>query len=141
MEKPRIIVFTTSYDPFIGGAEIAIQQVAKRNAEKFDFFILTSRFKKDLPVEEIKPEGKVIRLGIGSRVDKVFFPILGCIKGFRLLLCGGETVIWGMDISHGSLAGALLSFFSGAPFIFSIQYGESERRIARGRLGLINAAF
>ena len=141
MEKPRIIVFTTSYDPFIGGAEIAIQQVAKRNAGKFDFFILTSRFRKDLPGEEMKPEGKVIRLGIGSRVDKVFFPILGCIKGFRLLFGGGKTAIWGMDISHGSLAGALLSFFSRVPFILSIQYGESERRIARGRLGLINAAF
>ena len=36
MQKPKIIVFTTAYYPFIGGAEIAIQEIVKRLKDRFD---------------------------------------------------------------------------------------------------------
>lgn len=141
MDKPSIIVFTTSYHPFIGGAEIAIHEVAKRNNKRLDFFIITSRFSTDVPKEEIRPEGKIIRVGFGSRFDKFLLPFLGCFEGYRILRTRGCAVIWGMDISQGSLGGAMLALFFRLPFIFSVQYGESEKKIAYGRFGLINAAF
>ena len=75
MIKTRVLVFTTSYYPFVGGAEIAIQEVTLRLKKRFDFFIVTARFRRDLPKKEIRPEGTVIRLGFGARFDKWLLPL------------------------------------------------------------------
>ena len=53
-----------------------------------------------------------------------------------------NLAIWGMDLSQGSAAALLIkSAFPGVPFIFTVQYGYGEDRIAHGRLGLVKKAF
>ena len=75
--RPAILCFTTSYLPFVGGAEIAIQKTAERLSSRFDFFIVTSRQDRRLLRRERRPEGLVIRLGWGTRFDKWLLPLLG----------------------------------------------------------------
>src|SRR3989344_6148932 len=115
-KRPSVYVFTTAYHPFIGGAEIAIEQIAKRLSTEFDFFIVTARMDRALKPREVRPEGTVIRLGFGNKFDKLFFPILS--------LCavrGRPDILFGLDISMGSLAAALLKiFFPRKRFIFNI---------------------
>lgn len=137
MKKPTILVFTTSYHPFVGGVEIAIQETARRLSREFDFLIMTARQRRDLPKEEIRPEGMIVRIGAGSKIDKWLFPIIAPFyyRGFA-------SVMWGVDISQGSLAAAVLKFFAPQiPFIFTIQYGEGDARLKWGRFGMINHAF
>ncbi len=136
-KKPVVAIFSTAYYPFIGGAEIAVENIAKKLARSFDFFIVTARLNRSLPKIEIRPEGTVVRVGMGNWLDKFLLPFLGALKMRRR-----ADVLFGLDISTGSLGTAVFKFFSPrTPFIFNIQYGYGDTRLSRGRAGLINLAF
>ncbi len=145
MQKPKIYAFSTAYYPFIGGAEIAIEEVSRRLKDRFDFTIVTARMRRDLPKHEVRPEGTVIRLGFGPRFDKWFLPLFAFWKlGFEIWKFRRlkECLVWGMDLSQGSAAAAVLKlFFPHIPFIFTLQYGDGEDRIRHGRSGMIGRAF
>lgn len=136
--KKKLIIFTTSYHPFVGGVETAIQEISGRLYDVFDIFIVTARFSRQLSKSEIRPEGRVIRVGAGSRLDKWLLPFLGCIAVWRLIGRRETVVLWGVDISQGSSAALLYKILSPRhPFILNIQYGYGDSRLASGRLGVI----
>ena len=144
--RPKIIVFSTSYFPYAGGAEVAIREIASRLTGDFDFFIITGRFSKTLPEREVVREGIVIRVGIGEKIDKFLLPFWGCFSGFlflwRMQKEERKAIIWGMDISTGSIAAAFLKLlFPSIPLVFTIQYGEGDERLGSGRFGLIQFWF
>ncbi|OGF49173.1 hypothetical protein A3G55_04430 [Candidatus Giovannonibacteria bacterium RIFCSPLOWO2_12_FULL_44_25] len=141
-KKPVIFVFSTAYHPFIGGAEVAIEQVAKRLKNEFDFLILTSRMRKDLLKREVRDEGVVVRVGFGNRFDKFLLPILGIRAAYKFKKNKTKIILWGMDLSFGALAGALFKFLNTKiPFVVTLQYGYGDERVARGRFGIINLMF
>lgn len=149
MQKPQIVVCATAYHPFVGGAEIAIQEVARRLSGQFDFFILTARMSRALPRREIRPEAAIVRLGLGTRFDKwlLLFLIPMYVIGHWPLAIGQNKkpsgfLFWGMDISQGSLGAALAkTLCPRIPFVLTVQYGESEDYLTHGRFGLIGFAF
>lgn len=136
-KKQRVLVFSTSYFPFVGGAEVAVREIAKKLCDKFDFFIVTSRFDKKLPKIELVPEGAVVRLGIGRSIDKYLYMPLGFFWALR-----HPGILFGLDISAGSMIPAVIKFFSPRRFfIFNIQFGYGDERLKVGRWGLINMGF
>lgn len=136
-KKPAILVFSTSYFPFVGGAEVAIREVAKRLSPKFDFFIITSRFKRSLPKIEKVPEGTIVRLGFGNRLDKYLLMPLGFFWALRR-----PGILFGLDISAGSMIPAVIKIFSPQRFfVLNIQYGYGDKRLKKGRWGLMNLGF
>ncbi|QQG42844.1 MAG: glycosyltransferase family 4 protein [Candidatus Giovannonibacteria bacterium] len=143
LKKPVIFVFSTAYLPFIGGAEVAIEQVAKRFKDMFDFVIFTSRMRGDLPTMEVRSEGLVIRVGFGNKFDKFLLLFFGWFRALReLKKRRGRMIFWVMDFSFGAaVAGFLKIFYPKIPLVFTIQYGYGEERVARGRFGLMNLAF
>ena len=153
MTKKKIVVFTTSYFPFVGGAEIAIREVARRLCDSYDFIIITSRQKRGLAVKEIVPEGIILRVGFGGALDKWIFPLAGFFVLCKLAVAGHipkpwshvsrhNLLIWGIDISQGSLAACVIKvFFPGIAFVFTIQYGNDERLLDTGRMGAVAMAF
>ena len=145
MEKPLVIVCTTAYRPFVGGAEIAIEETAKRLAPVFDFVIVTARMSRSLPRRETGPEGTIIRLGWGTAFDKWLLPILAFLRVpsyIPRIRRGRRIVLWGVDISQGSLAACAIGLrFPKIPFVFTLQYGEGAQRLASGRLGFVGRAF
>lgn len=137
MEKQKIAVFTTAYHPLVGGAEIAIREITRRLKDRFDFYIITSRFRRDLPKSEVRPEGTVIRLGFGTPFDKWLLPILA-----PLFHRGSASIVLGVDIGQGSLAAAVLKCINPrVRFILNIQYGGSEKDLSRGYSGLHGLLF
>ena len=80
MERQTVYVFSTAYFPFIGGAEIAVEEVSRRLKDRFDFIIVTARMRRGLPKLEVRPEGTVIRLGFGTRFDKWLLPLFALWK-------------------------------------------------------------
>lgn len=151
--RKKVVVFATSYFPFVGGAEIAVREVSRRLCDSYDFFIITSRQKRELPAKEIVQEGTIIRVGFGSRFDKWLLLISGVIAVCRLGFAGdvpkpwqrgsqAELLIWGMDLSQGSLAGYVMKIlFCRIPFVFTIQYGDGDARLEKGRMGAISFAL
>lgn len=151
--RKKIVVFATSYFPFVGGAEIAVREVSRRLCESYDFFIITSRQKRELARREIVPEGTIIRVGFGNGFDKWLIPLFGVIAVCRLGVVGdlprpwrrgsgAELLIWGMDLSQGSFAGYVMKMlFCKIPFVFTIQYGNGDARLEKGRMGAISFAF
>ena len=141
MAKPTIFACTTAYHPFIGGAEIAIQEVARRLAGEFRFFILTARMRRDLPVREVRPEGTIIRIGFGNALDKWLLPFAVPLAYAREK--GVErSILWGVDVSAGALGAACAKLLSPrTPLVFTIQYGYGGERLRRGRFGVIGKAF
>lgn len=152
-KNKKILACTTSYLPFIGGAEIAIQEVSKRLAGRFDVIIITARQKRELPLREKTPVGTVIRVGFGTRFDKWIFPFMGVIAVVKLARAGeipapwkrsshNLLLVWGMDISQGSLLGYVIKlFFPRIPFVCTVQYGYGNIRLHSGRGGLISVAL
>src|SRR3989344_5982054 len=80
----KIIVFTTAFRPFIGGSEIALEEIVKRLPEFF-FEIITPKFSGNLPGEESGGNFKIHRVGFGSKLDKFLLPPLGFLKARELL--------------------------------------------------------
>src|SRR3989338_1005782 len=140
-QKPLVLVFTTAYDPFVGGAEVAIRENVKRLSGTYDFFILTSRFDRIVPVEEIKDGATIVRLGFGKPWDKFLLPINAFFSGLMLILRhrGRPRILWAVMASYGSIAASTLKFFfPRTPYILTLQEGDTEEHLRKSRLGLVH---
>ena len=137
-QTPLILVFSTAYLPYIGGAEIAIHEIARR-AEKLRFLIITSRFSRGLPKYEESGNMIIRRVGFGTKFDKWLLPIAGYIAGKKALRRNKNVLLWGVMISQGALAAYFLKKrYPKTPLIITLQEGDSEEYLSKGRLGLIN---
>lgn len=120
---------------------MAIQEVSRRLRGRFDFFIITSRFKRSLERHESYNGTTIIRAGFGLPFDQyLFLPLWSFYYTARFYRF--RPVLFGLDISQGSLVAAVLKlFFPRLPFILNIQYGYGDERIEKGRFGINNLAF
>lgn len=126
----RILVFTTTYLPLVGGAEIAIAEIAKGLPEVC-FDVVTARMRPDLPKKEIMGNVTVYRLGFGNFFDKYILALSG--SGFaKKNIEKKPDLIWAMMASYGGLAA---SFFkkknAGIPYLLSLQEGDDLSRLER----------
>ena len=139
------MAFITSYFPDVGGAEVALRQVARRLSGDFEFIIVTARRRRERRAEETADEGRIWRLGLGSVLDKWCLPALAPQLIRRLTReqgSGGKMILWGVDITQASLLASLVGRNNPRlPLILTIQYGEGPGRLASGRLGLISLSF
>ncbi|MDO8600445.1 MAG: glycosyltransferase family 4 protein [bacterium] len=143
-KKSLIFVFTTAYEPFIGGAEIAIREIAKRNTGNFDFVVLTSRFNRELPHEEMREGIFIRRFGFGKPYDKFFFPFFSFLYVFRRIVREWKRpyLFWVVMASYGSFAAVGLKFmFPRAPLVMTLQEGDPEEHLRYARFGLVSFAL
>ena len=84
MSPKRILIFSTSYYPFVGGAEVAVKEITDRLMDiRFD--LITAKQKNDLPAVEKRGNVNIYRLGLGfSLLDKLLLPFHGAIFALRL---------------------------------------------------------
>ncbi len=79
-ELPRICILSLAYAPFVGGAEVATHEIAKRLMDRANFTCLTHRFDAAWPSEEVRDGIRVVRLGSGigslyaQRMQKTLYP-------------------------------------------------------------------
>jgi len=138
--KKTILIFSTAYLPLIGGAELAMQEITGRIRD-FDFVLITARMRRAYPPQERIGNVEVRRIGVGlPALDKILVGIGGMLTARRLMRERPVCLFWGMMASYASMAPALLSLLrlnQGVPFLLTLQEGDSEVHIARGRLGLV----
>ena len=85
MSKKRVLIFSTSYSPFMSGAEIAIKEITNRlGTEDFCFDMITLRFDKTLSSFE-----KVGNINVCRVASPKLLPI--AIKEYGSDFEGAET--------------------------------------------------
>ena len=88
----NILVFSLTYDPFIGGAEIAVGEIARR-LPHINFDIITLRLDSKLPVHHVDGNVAIYRIGFSRAnptpadflkfplyLNKVMYPVLAAWK-------------------------------------------------------------
>ena len=140
----HILVFSTAYYPFVGGAEVAVKEITNRLSHDFEFDLITAKFRKDLPKVEKIGAVTIYRLGFAKpSLDKILLPFLGALKALELQKTKNYFCLWGIMITFGS--GALYLFnvlrlLSGQkkiPVVLTLQEGDSESHLKYKWGGLI----
>src|ERR1700741_5145738 len=68
----RILIFSLTYHPFIGGAEVAIKEITDRiNPDEYEFDMITLRFDSRLPEVERIGNVTVHRIGVTEPNPKI----------------------------------------------------------------------
>ena len=132
--KKRILIFSTSYFPHIGGAEVAIKEITDRLPE-FEFEMITARLNKKWLKQERVGNIMVHRLGRGADSCKFMLPFLGARKAKALHKKKKFDMIWCMLASHASIAAGFFRQRSGVPLLLTLQEGDGERHLVRYTLG------
>lgn len=135
--KKSIIIFSTAYHPFVGGAEIAAKEIVDRIAD-FNFYLITSKFKKDMPKQEYLRSIDIRRMGFGFWGDKYLLPILGYFEARKIIKKEKKILLWGMMASQGSIAAYFMKKAQpNIPFLLTLQEGDPEQYLMHGRWGLM----
>ncbi len=142
--KRKILIFSTAYYPFVGGAEIAIKEITNRLNQEFDFDLITAKLDKNLPSEQTIGSVNVYRVGSGKPLlDKLLLPFRGARLVWKLSAKSEYFCFWGMMVTFGTGAGYVfnllrkLSFKKRVPIVLTLQEGDSENHLNYKWGGLI----
>ena len=136
MSQPqRIVIFSTAYLPFIGGAEVAIREITDRIGDSFVFDVFTAKMNRLLPSMEHIGNVTVYRVGIGSeRVDKYWLAFFGHWKALRCHRRAPYAIIWSVMASYNGFAALAFKKKTNLPFLLTLQEGDTpEHMEKRGR--------
>lgn len=146
--KRRILIFTTAYYPFVGGAEIAIKEITDRLGKDFVFDLITAKFQSDLPRKEVFGNVTIHRIGFGKKtLDKILLPFLGAIQAYKLSKMYEYSVFWTVMVTFGSGAAFLCNIVRRVlrkkkiPIVLTLQEGDSENHLQYRWGGLIRLSW
>ncbi|HLD31534.1 MAG TPA: glycosyltransferase family 4 protein [Patescibacteria group bacterium] len=118
----RLLIFSTAYLPFVGGAELAVKEVTDR-LPQLEFVLVTAKMDSRLPAEEKIGNILVKRVGRGNYWDKWRLVFVGP----RLARSLGEfDLVWAIMASFGGLAARVYKKQNPkVPFLLTLQEGDS----------------
>ena len=144
---PKILIFSLAYQPFVGGAEVAIKEITDRLGGEFDFDMITANLdgrQKEFehlgninvyrislfppPYEACLPVGREGGWGEGKKlINKYLFPWLAYKKAVELHQQNNYQMIWAMMANQAGWAA--LKFkkkFPPVKYLLTLQEGDSE---------------
>jgi len=127
-----VLVFSIAYEPYVGGAEVAIREIAARSARTFT--VVTMRFSHTDAKREKVANVDVIRVGpmwLPASIRKIVFMPLAVIAGWRMR----HTVsfVWGMMANYAGLAAWMFSKVTGKRLLLTLQEGDDMDALLRRR--------
>ncbi len=121
--KKRVLIFSTAYFPFVGGAEVAVKEITERIPE-IEFVMLTARLNPKLPGVEKVGNVEVHHLGKGNHWDKYRIIAQGASYASKL---GRFDAIWGIMASYAGFAALRFKKRNlEVPFLLTLQEGDSR---------------
>ncbi len=125
----RILIFTTAYLPFVGGAELAIKEITDRlSPVEFSFDLITLNLDGKQKKEERVGNVRVTRLSC----PKILFPFAAFMRASNVHRKEPYTHVWSVMASYGGFAGLFFKHhFPKVPFILTLQEGDSFSHIYR----------
>lgn len=126
----RILIFSLAYRPFIGGAEVALEEIISRRPEHQYDVVTVNLDGRQLAREQV---GSVTihRLGRG-KISKYLFPFVAWRYASALQQERSYDLIWAMMANQAGLAALFFKIrFSSVPYLLTLQEGDSEWDIWR----------
>ncbi len=127
----RVLIFSLSYFPDVGGAEVALKEITDRLPKSaYHFEMITMRRRvADAPVEQIGSV-TVRRVGLGDRyVDKVLFVPRAALAAFAAHTERPFDALWAM-MAYMTFPILLLRMLGVVlPFSITLQEGDSYRHV------------
>ncbi|MDP2648681.1 MAG: glycosyltransferase, partial [bacterium] len=148
--KQRILIFSLTYHPYVGGAEVAIKEITDRcDAGEYQFDMITLRFDKALPRQEKLGNVTVHRIGLAAnapkiseramplrcKLSKALFPLTSFLKARSLHRAHRYDIVWAMMANQAGF-GALLFKLAHprVPYFLELQDGRSLEGLKKRRI-------
>ena len=128
----KILIFSVAYRPFIGGAEVAVEEITKRLAfQGFSFDLLTVNLDGKQKSEETVGDMRVFRIGKGTW-GKFLFPFGAFLAARKLHHKNHYAATWAIMANYAGFAALFFKIFHRAvPFILTLQEGDPIPEIKR----------
>lgn len=136
----RILIFSLTYHPFVGGAEVAIKEISERCSPlEYSFDMITLRFDSRLPRVEKMGNVTVHRIGwsvagakisdrsmpLRCRVAKALFPCTALWKAMWLHRGHRFDMAWAMMANQAGFAGFFFtSLYPSVRYVLELQDGR-----------------
>ncbi len=141
----RVLIFSLTYEPFIGGAEVAIKEITNRiDPNEYQFDMITLRFDSSLPAVETIGNVTVYRIGATAqnvrvsdrnlppalKRSKLLFPFTSYLKARALHRAHAYNMTWAMMANYAAF-GALLFKYThpSVPYYLELQDGNSLAQV------------
>ncbi|MEK7107458.1 MAG: glycosyltransferase family 4 protein [Patescibacteria group bacterium] len=141
----RVLIFSLTYHPFIGGAEIAIKEITDRMpASEYQFDMVTCRFDKNLPEVERVGNVTVYRIGMATdspdisdrripltaKLAKILFLFSSFFKARSLHKQNPYDIVWAMMANQAGF-GALFFKYANpeVPYFLELQDGNTLEQV------------
>lgn len=141
----RILIFSLAYQPFVGGAEIAIKEITNRiGSGDYIFDLITLRFDRKLPKVERIGNVNVHRVGFAVdnpkvsdraipftlRLSKILFPLTSCFKAVSLNRRYHYSLVWAMMANHAGFGALFFKLtYRKVPYLLELQDGNSLEQV------------
>jgi len=139
----RVLIYSTAYFPFAGGAEVAVKEITDR-VEDIKFVMITALMKRSLPRQEKLGNVFVYRVGIGIPFfDKLYLAVFGHRLGLKLHQKNQFDVVWSIMASYNGFAALSFKLKTQVKFLLTLQEGDpieyilKKVRFVRGRFNKI----
>ncbi|MFA6304872.1 MAG: glycosyltransferase family 4 protein [Patescibacteria group bacterium] len=127
----RVLIYSTAYLPFIGGAEVAVKEITDR-LPNFEFDLITAWLDKKLPRRQTIGRVNVYRVGIGyPKFDKLFLAVFGHFQGLKLHRQNKYQAVWAIMASFGGFAALSFKIRSKIPYLLTLQEGDPIEEILK----------
>ena len=144
-DKKRILIFSLTYHPYVGGAEIAIKEITGRlRPDEYEFDMVTLRFDEHLPEFERVGNVNVHRIGFTAkapeisdrriplklRISKLLFPLTSFIKAVSLHRKNKYDMVWAMMANQAGFGALFFKYaYPQVPYFLELQDGNSLKQI------------
>jgi len=135
-DNKKILIFSTAYFPFVGGAEVAVKEITDR-INNIQFDLITARMDRKLSESEKVGNISVYRVGFGwGALDKFLLPFFGFLKARKLYKKNNYDIAWSIMASQASIAAAFLKMLNKRiKLLLTLQEGDEEEHLKRYALG------
>ncbi|MEK7135489.1 MAG: glycosyltransferase family 4 protein [Patescibacteria group bacterium] len=139
----KVLIFSTAYFPFVGGAEVSVKELTDRMGSEIEFDLITARLGRGLPDVEKIGLVTVHRIGVGvPLVDKFFLPYFGAAKAWQLHRQNHYDYFWCIMATFASGAAYIANWFQKkVPIVLTLQEGDSEQYLKFKWFGLIDLSW
>ncbi len=125
-KKIKVLIFSVTYFPFIGGAEVALSEIIQR-LPHIEFSIITAKLsKKLLDLEKIN-KVNVYRVGTGNKLDKYLYPFRAFLFAKKLQQQQHYNLIWSMMATWAGIPALWFKLkFPQIKYLLTLQSGDSD---------------
>ncbi len=145
----RILIFSLTYFPYVGGAEVAMKEITDRlDPEKYAFDMITLRFDRALPRVEKVGNITVYRIGpsmqnakvsdrqmpLRLRLAKAIFPVTAFFKALSLDYSNVYNMTWALMANQSAFAALFFKCVHWkTPYFLELQDGRAMKDMTTRR--------